>query len=185
MKNVLILVFSIISMFYYMNPAQAGTLLEPYAGMTFGSNYSSSDISDGEISGTVVGARLGFQQLGFMVGVDGRRSSFELKPKSGTDSEYTFNQLGFFVGYDFPILLRFWLSSVISLEGQDNENSSNKLTGGSGTVLGIGYKVMPFVSINFEYSATKTTGFESSIEDLDQTLDYKTYLLSISLPLSF
>jgi hypothetical protein len=184
MKNILILVFSVISMLYYTQSAKAGTLLEPYAGMVLNSKYVIDTGGDGDLSGTVVGGRLGFQQLGFMAGIDGRRKSLEMKPKTGSDSEYTFTQLGFFVGYDFPILLRVWGEYVFSLEGTDNADSDNKYTGGSGTVFGVGYKIFPFISLNFEYSATATSTIETATTETTVDVNYQTYLLSVSLPLS-
>ena len=184
MKNILILVFSIISMLIYTKNSKAGTLLEPYAGMALSSTYTIDGGGSGEISGTVVGGRLGFQQLGFMAGLDGRRQSYEFKPNSGSDSEVTFTQLGFFVGYDFPILLRVWGQYVFSYNGEDNDDADIKYTGGSGTVLGVGYKIFPFISVNLEYSNTSTSTYESSAGEVDRDINYQSYLLSVSLPLS-
>jgi hypothetical protein len=171
-------------MLYYTQSAQAGTLVEPYAGMVLGSTFVPESGGDGELAGTVVGGRIGFQQLGFMAGFDGRRSSFNLKPKTGSDSDYTFTQLGFFAGYDFPILLRVWGEYVFSVEGVDNEESKNKFTGGSGTVFGVGYKVFPFISLNFEYSSTSTSTVETASAESTENVDYQTYLFSVSLPIS-
>jgi len=182
MKKSLILLAALISMFYYSERAQAAFLLEPYAGMEFNST-ASNDNSDYKISGTSVGARGGFQNLGFMFGLDGRRSSWTLKPDSGSDDDWSFTTLGLFVGYDFPILLRVWGEYVISHNGENDDKV--KLTDGSGMIFGIGYKIMPFVSLNFEIANLKTTKIESaSGTESDRDQKYNSYLLGISIPLS-
>ncbi|MBT4793206.1 MAG: hypothetical protein HON90_16660, partial [Halobacteriovoraceae bacterium] len=98
--------------------------------------------------------------------------------------DYTFTQLSFFVGYDFPMMLRVWGEYVFSMSGEDDDNSSNKLIGGSGTVLGIGYKVVPFVSLNFEISNLATDEFENATSTTSNDISYTSYLLGISFPIS-
>jgi hypothetical protein len=180
-KNILLLT-ALVSMFYYAGSAQAGFLLEPFAGMEF-SSTADFDGTDADTTGTAIGARVGFQNLGLMLGLDARRLSSNFEPETGSDSDYTFTQLGFFVGYDFPIMLRVWGNYVFSLNGENDDND-NKVTGGSGMVLGVGYKVVPFVSLNFEMSNTATTTLESGSNEVDLDVSYSSYLLSVSFPLS-
>ncbi|MBT4790372.1 MAG: hypothetical protein HON90_02275, partial [Halobacteriovoraceae bacterium] len=82
MKKSFLLLLAMISLSYYAGNAHAGFLLEPYAGMQFNSTYDVDGGGDGNITGTAVGARVGFQNLGLMLGIDGRRSSWTLEPKT-------------------------------------------------------------------------------------------------------
>lgn len=182
MKKSFLLLMAMVSLFYYSEKANAGLLLEPFAGMEVSSTGDANG-TDVDITGSAVGARLGFQNLGFMFGLDARRNSWNLEADS-SDGDFTFTQLGLFVGYDFPIMLRVWGNYVFSLNGEDE--GKNKYTEGSGLVLGLGYKVIPFVSVNFEMSNTKTTKYKSDTSGNEGDLDYKysSYLLSVSFPLS-
>lgn len=182
MKKSLVLLLALISLFYYAGNAQAALLVEPFAGMDFNSTVDANG-TDGDITGTTVGARLGFQNMGFMLGLDGRRMSWNFEPDTGADDDYTFTQLGLFVGYDFPMMLRLWGNYVFSLEG-DDDDSDTKLKEGSGLAFGIGYKVVPFVSLNFEISNTKTAKIDNGTVEVDADYKYSSYLLSVSFPIS-
>lgn len=181
MKKSLLLLTALVSMFYYSEDARAGFLLEPYFGMNMNST-GELGTTDVDITGNSIGARVGFQNLGFMFGVDGRRSSWNLE-FDNADIDATVTTLGAFVGYDFPILLRVWGEYVISHNGIDENDT--EYTEGSGTIIGLGYKVMPFVSLNleignFETAKAKTDG--GSEGDLDAK--YNTFLLGVSIPIS-
>jgi hypothetical protein len=182
MKKNLLLLTALVSMFYYAGNAQAGFLLEPFAGMEFNSTGDAAG-SDVDITGTSVGARVGFQNLGLMLGLDGRKISLNLETENGYDFDIAYTQLGLFVGYDFPMMLRIWGNYVFSLEGE-NEDSNTKYTDGSGLVLGLGYKVVPFVSLNFEMGNTKTTKVKSGSTEIDSDYKINSYLLSVSFPLT-
>lgn len=183
MKNIWILLFSVLSLLYYSNKSHAGTLIEPYAGLNFMNTYSVEGGTSGEISGSSVGARVGIENFGLIAGLDGRRSSVTLKPKSGSDNDYVFTKLGFFVGYDFPILLRVWGEYVFSVDGEQNDNSANKFNSGSGSIIGIGYKILPFVSLNLEFTSFTTTSQETQLTSTDQNVDFQGFTLGISVPL--
>ncbi len=182
MKKNLLLLLTLITVFYQASKAQAGLLLEPLVGMELSSSGELNE-NNVDITGTTVGGRLGFQNLGFMVGLDGRRMSWNLEADN-SDVDYTFTQLSAFVGYDFPIMLRVWANYVFSLEGVNDDDSDTKLIEGSGTVIGIGYKVMPFVSLNLEMSNLKTDKLEVDPNETDYKSEYNTMMLSVSLPLS-
>ena len=182
MKKSLLLLTALISLFYYSKNAQAAFLLEPFAGMNFNSTAELNG-TDADVTGTSVGARIGFQNMGLMLGLDGRRNSWNFETDT-TDSDYTFSQLGFFVGYDFPMMLRIWGNYVFSYEGTNDDDSDIKLKEGSGMVFGIGYKVVPFVSLNFEISNLETKKLDNGTSESNYDADYSTYLLSVSFPLS-
>lgn len=183
MKKFFYLTAAMVSLFFMTEQVKAGTIIEPYAGTNLSSTWK-TDNDDGDLSGTTIGARLGFSQMGFMAGIDGRRGSLGIKSDSGT-SDYTFTQLGAFVGYEAPMLLRFWAEYIFSVEGIDDDNSDNKYLSGSGTVFGVGYSAFPFISINLEVGSVTTTEFDNGTTKTDFDVTYNTYLLSISLPLHF
>ena len=76
-------------------------------------------------------ARIGFQQVGFMYGLDIRSQSWTLTPDSGPSDDYKYKTLGPFAGYDFPIMLRVWGVYNPYVHGGD-ESGDIKLYDGSG-----------------------------------------------------
>lgn len=184
MKKSLLLLTALISMFYYAESAKAGFMIDPHVGMAFNSTgeYGGADV---DVTGTSVGARLGIYNMGFMVGVDGRRNSWNLDFESGADSDWTYTQLGFLVGYDFPMMLRVWGEYIMSIQA-DNDDNDNILKEGSGTLIGFGYKVLPFVSLNFEVSNLKTEKIDDGDgNETDLEVEVTAYTVGVSIPFSF
>lgn len=185
MKNlILILTLTLIT-----TTAQAGTLLEPYAGLHVNSrgtnNLSSCSVNcNGAVSGSAVGGRLGFQNMGVMLGLNGKRAWYNIEDISDSQGDGVTTTLGFFVGYDFPILLRVWAEYVFSGSTTWEDNSDLSWNVDNGTTLGLGYKVFPFVSLNLELGSLKFN--EQDNDGVSTDIDYKldTYMLSISIPLS-
>lgn len=184
MKKFLALSFVMISLFFYSENTRAGSIVEPYAGALLNSSYDFNDgAAEGDVSGTAVGVRLGFSQMGFMAGLDGRRIFGTLEPDTGTDTDYTFSQLGFFVGYEAPVMVRFWGEYIFSLDGQQDDDTDIKLKKGTGFLLGVGYSFIPFVSVNLEMTNATTTEYDNGTVTSEIDTTYQTYLVSISLPL--
>ncbi len=184
MKN-LVLLFSL-TIFAFSSTAQAGFLFEPYMGMhlnsTFTKNNCASDC-EGSISGVALGGRAGFQNLGFMFGVSGKRVSYDVE--DSTQGDLATTTIGIFAGYDFPILLRVWGEYILSGTGTyDDSNIDQELNVGSGTTLGIGYKIFPFISLNLEIGSLNFDEKTSDVADSEMDLDFSTYMLGISVPLS-
>ena len=184
MKNFLLL-FSL-TLFAFSSPAQAGFLLEPYMGMHLNSSYTDNDCASDcskSISGIAIGGRAGFQNLGFMFGVSGKRVSYDVEDATSGDLATT--TIGVFPGYDFPILLRVWGEYILSGTGAWDDSSSNQeLNVASGTTLGVGYKIFPFISLNLEVGSIKfdETTYDGGSNEIDT--DFNTYMLGISVPLS-
>ncbi|MCB0350400.1 MAG: outer membrane beta-barrel protein [Bdellovibrionales bacterium] len=158
--------------------AQAGFMIEPYLGYETGSSTSSGS-ADEDYTGTLFGARLGYSMMGFMFGADYMTASGTIE-QTGGDLDLKTTDLGAFVGYEFPIMFRIYLSYMFDSKatpdgvGYDFE--------GSATRFGIGYTGLPFVAINLEmikrtYDET-STGLSISPEQ-----NLETYALTISLPL--
>ena len=185
MKKFLILTITMISLFVFAEETRAGTLLEPWVGMHLNSNMDSSALSEKkDVSNSAVGGRLGFQNLGFMVGLAAKKGTFKIDDVT-TNDELEYIQYGIFAGYDFPILLRVWVESILGGSGATND-SKGEYTSVSGSNIGIGYKAFPFVSINFEVgNATyKKYEFDDGTTN-DLSSKFSTYLLSVSIPITF
>lgn len=172
--------------------AQAGVLVEPMIGYQFGDGDEPG--VDHSYSGPFFGGRLGYQQLGFMLGLDYRISTFEDEQQlsnSVVHDDQKQTKFGAFVGFNFPILMRAWVSYYfdVSMEDDDarNNNAGDEYSG-DGLGAGIGFTGLPFVSVNIEYHAysydefeNARTGAKSSVSDFDVS----EILLSVSLPLDF
>jgi len=186
MKKFFILTTVMLSMFYFAESVNAGTLIEPYAGLHMGSSLARESVTkDFTLSGTAVGARVGFQNLGLMVGLNAKMSSFTFKhDTSGFDGKaFDVTTYGAFVGYDFPILLRLWAEYVLAGTGEVED--LGKYTTVSGTRFGVGYKVFPFISLNFELGNLEYTDYEPDAGGTSTDIDKATtYFFSISIPLT-
>lgn len=184
MRKGILIILAMITMIYYADKANAAFLLEPYVGSQIASTYDIDGGADGDLSGTVIGAKIGYTQMGFNFGLNGQRASWNLDPEVGSDSDYTFTRLGAFVGYDTMIGIRLWGEYIFSFEGVNDDDSDSKLTEGSGTSFGVGYKVIPFLSLNFEISNLATAKAETSVLEYVSDRAYTSYVLSVSLPFS-
>lgn len=190
MKRILIAFLFLLS-----TSAYAGLLIEPYLGFSIGSGEDGENPKTEYSQNTpLYGARLGYQVLGFMAGLDyskGMESEFENKVTGGTTTkpDATQQTFGIFVGYNLPIMLRAWVSynfaSKISIESGADVGDEFK---GGGYALGVGFTGLPFVSLNLEYRMntfdeykTASTGVTSALNGAGE-VDYNQILLSVSLP---
>ncbi|MCF8058531.1 MAG: hypothetical protein K9K67_04490 [Bacteriovoracaceae bacterium] len=197
-KSFLILFF--LSLFVFSSNTKAGVLIEPYLGFslagsgdtTFGTNkYEHS------YSSPTIGGRLGYGMLGFMGGIDYSMQTFDLESERGSTTNkdgVKKSQLGIFVGYNLPILLRVWGTYFLSssLEGDDPQTASNLIdsryeySSGSGYALGAGFTGLPFVSVNLEYRTLEYDKLEVSgtaLSTYNEKTDLSEIMLSVSLPL--
>lgn len=149
-----------------VNKSFAGLLIEPYLGLALngdGEYTKSGDKGNQDYSSFTYGGRLGYSTLGLMAGLDYSRQSFDLttketgsvETKDGVDK----SQLGLFVGYKFPVMLKVWGTYFFNgtVEGNEIDNGNRFLTNldkfedGSGYGLGVGFTALPFISLNLEY----------------------------------
>ncbi len=177
--------------FAFSANSQAALLLEPYLGYSFGSadrlNY------EYDYSTPQIGGRVGYQMLGLMLGVDYSMGlgSFDMDAKNTTTgvtttSKYKKSQLGLFVGYNLPVLLRVWGTYYVNASLEDDIAPITEYSG-SGFALGAGFTGLPFVSLNleyrnFSYDESETSGTTTA---LNPELEVSEILLSVSLPLTF
>lgn len=165
----------------YVSSASADILVEPYLGYYTG-KYEVGSTSE-DFSGLGFGARVGYKHmLGLMLGLDYMTGKME--DKAAVKSDITPNQLGFFVGYEFPILLRVYgvYNFMDKTEGK-NSTGTTKYEGDSGVKLGVGFTPLPLLSVNLEYGFSSYD--EANGHSLSPTFDTKYYGLSVSLPLTF
>lgn len=174
MKKFIVLSVALMSLFYYTKNAQADLLIEPYIGYhATGESKSDTDGIDGkDLKGNAFGGRLGYQNLGFMLGLNFQQGALDVEDIS-KDLEYT--TYGAFIGFNFPVLLRVWGEYVFSGSGELGDVDIDTV---GGYRLGVGFTALPFVSINLEMSQPKVE-FKNDADG-----DFNTYLLSISLPIT-
>lgn len=180
------------TLFIYSVNTQADLLLEPYLGYAIGSGETGSTY-EYDYTTPQIGARIGYQMLGVMAGIDYSMSTgkFDLDTTTTatgaeSSSKYKKNQLGLFVGYNLPILFRVWGTYYLNVKTEDDiapitENS------GSGYALGAGFTGLPFVSLNLEYRTYSFDESETSgvTTTLNPETDFNEIFLSVSLPLTF
>ena len=188
----LILVTSIFSL-----NASAALLIEPVVGYSAGlkGKVHEADTSGGGTvaennfsggSGVSYGGRLGYQKLGFQVGLDYLHSTINPEDKD-FKSNLDVNEWAAFVGFEFPILFRVYGAYIFSADGQgkyDTGASFEKLTmkDGSGFKAGLGLTLLPFLDINFEYRKTTFGEWKAGSTKVEGDIDANIYMIGLSLP---
>lgn len=182
--------FILILAFLIIKPADAGVLLEPVLGYSFGK--AETDLpgsNEDKFKGSSYGARVGYQNLGFQLGIDYLKSSVELDDNDFKEN-LSINEFAGFVGFEFPILLRVYAGYIFSANGDTEANFGGgngvekvKFTDGTGMKAGIGFTGLPFVDINFEYRKG-TFGEYKSVTSGKQDVDtdYQAFMIGVSLP---
>jgi hypothetical protein len=171
--------------------AKAALLVEPVVGYNFskvdvenGKNYSSG-------TGPSFGGRLGYQNLGFQLGLDYLNSN--INPNHNDfDSNVKMNEFAGFVGFEFPVLLRAYAGYIFSATGQSsnfdahdgNGNQKLKLSGGSGMKVGLGLTFLPFVDINFEFRQGTFTDNKLGTTTFNNDVKYSSYMVGLSIPIA-
>ncbi len=162
----------------FVSTANAGLLLEPYLGYYAGKWEQGG--GNEKFSGAGFGARVGYKHvLGPMFGLDYMTGKFE--DKGDLKADLTPQQLGAFVGFEFPILLRVYAAYNFSDKLKfKSDYRSGTYEGDSGIKLGVGFTALPLLSINVEYVASSYDEFRGSATSPD--FETKYYGLSVSLP---
>lgn len=170
--------------------AHADILIEPVLGYNLGTKLESDrDGTKEDYSGSGIGygGRLGFQKLGFQLGVDYLASSINIDDND-FDSNLDTTEWAGFVGYEFPVFIRVYAGYIFSAIGkyESNTGSDIELSKGSGTKFGIGFTGLPIIDINIEYRSGTFDKFEADgTEASDFSADYRTVFLSLSAPFTF
>jgi len=170
---------SILAFFMAIVPkADASILIEPVVGYNLTGKYG-----DDSSMGPSYGGRLGWQNLGFQLGLDYLNSNIDVDSNDIKDP-LAMSEWAAFVGFEFPILLRAYAGYIFSANGTSKSDGGAKieLTEGTGMKAGIGFTMLPFLDINLEYrkgtfGETKIGGSSTG----DET-DYSAYMIGVSLP---
>lgn len=184
-----------------VSTAMAGFHVEPYLGYGKGSEgnhtVTASDQNPADYSGMGFGARLGFNYLGLLIGgtydAQGLEQTDDDDPTDVIDFKGT--NMGAFLGYEFPLGLRLWLSYYMSasfeIDGTNDGSNVGAEFSGSGTAFGLGYSIIPMMlSLNVEYKSfayDEFTPVTGPVVQLTGNNEAKvSYIfVSISAPLGF
>lgn len=191
--------------FFVATSAQAGILLEPYAGYfveTFNGTVKNTTASqEVKTSSLGLGARAGYAlpMIPLWFAVDyfmhpETSASFSGNTTAAADLKTSRTTVSLDVGAELPAVpVRFWLGYAFMDNWHTNNTTNNFETDWTGTAikLGGGYKVIPLLSINLEYTMHtadkyKTAGQpDRSATDVYDDPKTSTITLSVSAPFSF
>lgn len=188
MKSLVKIALATALTFSFMHSASASLLLEPYLGYRVSGDLDNGTSADLSYNGIAYGARVGYQMLGIMGGVDYSMSSFDMDIQDGADTSTlatSSSNLGLFVGYNAPILVRAWATYFLSNK-LDFDSIATEYSG-SGYALGVGFTGLPFVSLNLEYRALSfdEQTEASTTSALNPSEDASEILFTVSLPFTF
>lgn len=180
--------FILILAFLVIKPASAGLLLEPVLGYSVLNKFEldAPDTSSEKGSGPSIGARLGYQNLGFQLGLDYLRSSYSMEDNDFKE-DLVSSEIAGFVGFEFPILLRVYAGYIFA----GNAETEAEVLGtkvdveykdASGMKLGVGFTGLPFVDINFEYRKGEFSEAKFGSDKVDEKTNFSAYMISLSLP---
>lgn len=158
--------------------AFAGGYIEPYMGYRTGDVEVNPTSYKEDIKGMAYGAKLGYSSLGLALGLDYMKSA--LKVQSSPTSDFDTTDIGAFVQYTFPILVKASATYFLKSEGKDD--TGNKVLG-KGYKIGAGFTGLPFVTINLDMINVHYDEIDGITGDPDT--DVKTYMLSVGLPFNF
>src|SRR5690606_35045965 len=96
--------FILILSFFLIKPAEADLLIEPAVGFSF-SKFEPQNTKEYKANGLNYGGRLGYQNMGFQLGLDYLRGS-EYVDSSHFKGDYNHTEWALFAGFEFPVLFR-------------------------------------------------------------------------------
>jgi hypothetical protein len=149
-------------------------IVEPFLSYEMGE--ADNGTASVDATGTTFGVRAGGSTLGFIYGLEYQTGSITVEDPAG-DEDYDLTDMGVFVGFEFPVLIRAYATYYFSHKAEPPTGSD--IEGDGGIKLGVGFTGLPFVSINLE---KMTRAYDKSGgATIDQEID--TTILSVSLPL--
>lgn len=165
--------------------AKASLLIEPHLGFNLSGGGKSNGV-DYSYNGAQYGLRLGGQYLGLMAGIDYNLSSYTWEQTPGGDDTFDRSEFGLFVGYNLPILVRFWGAYYFSNTAKDTNSTGRTVSGakyeGSSVELGAGWTALPFLSLNLAYRNISLDTKPSTISG--GSISNNEFVLGVSLPLT-
>jgi hypothetical protein len=177
MRAALFFIMSLAVLLTLNEPARANFLLEPYAGYYTG-GWNDHAGSSYHMDGVTYGARVGYQYLGFMAGVDYMSGSW--KDNASPVDTLTPSSLGAFIGYNFIRWFRIYGGYGFNSQLKMSDGTSTNTLQGTDFKFGLGFKILPYVSLNLEYYAATFTKDNSG--PLSPNTTDNMFGLTLSLP---
>lgn len=175
--------------------SQAGILLEPIVGYIVSGNVKDSETGatkeDYDYTSLNYGARVGLQVAGVMVGAEYNQATPSWDDQINTtavDTDFKESNLGAFVGYNFPAILRVWGTFYFDSTSEvDSGITKGAKFKGAGQGIGIGFTSLPLISLNVEYRMLTYDEYISAAGvtvNLNSQQEYtaKEIVLSVSIP---
>ncbi len=119
--------------------------LEPYLGYHTNAEFKFSGSTD-TASGLTYGARAGGDYMNFLFGLDYMTGAW-----SSSNANIVPANLGLFVGYVFPTMLKGYLTYFFDEKYKFSGKSSSADYGGTEFKLGLGFTDLPVITLNIEY----------------------------------
>lgn len=173
-------ILALLSAFILVGAAQtasAGVHLEPYVGYAKGSWEQGAAGAD--YTGVVYGGRLGYTMLGLAGGVEYMGGN--LSDDAVISSDITPADLGLWVGYTFPILIRAYATYFFEAKSSFKNVTGTSKVEGTGMKLGVGFTFLPFLSVNLEYLTNEFD--ENQNGALTTKINSKATMVTLSVPL--
>ncbi|MDH5580874.1 MAG: outer membrane beta-barrel protein [Bdellovibrionales bacterium] len=201
MKKFLMLFLFIV----FIPNSHADIFLEPHLslGIIGDATESGGGNKEYDTSDVNLGLKAGYSVMMFNFGIDYTigQQTWEIEAPSnaaglGLKEEFDSRTWGLFGGVEFPILLRAWVTYYFDAKLEDtNENPTfdkDDELSGSGFGLGLGYTLLPLLSINIEYRSFTYDTFKdnSSGEKLNLPtgstgeFEHSQIYVGISLPIT-
>jgi len=182
--------------FGFSTAAQAGLLIEPYLGYYYGTTISrgvtsSIDVTDTS-TGLGYGLRLGYKFMVPWVAIDYSASSGTNEtdyPPGTANVDYAWTGIGVSVGADLPLGLRIFGGYGFTDKAVLKYTSGDDTLTGSYTKVGLGFRLIPMLSLNAEYIMHSYTKYDNGTTKVDLDTVYSSFssnavLVSISAPLN-
>jgi hypothetical protein len=169
--------------------SQAALLIEPVVGYSLNAKFDATETAtlpnglEAKGNGVSYGGRLGYQQLGFQLGIDYLKSSLTID-EDGLEDGVSMSEWGAFAGFEFPVLLRVYAGYIFSATADAEGTNGTKIefTEGSGMKFGVGFTGLPFIDINVEYRKGTFGELEMAGIKTGAETDYSALMLGLSLP---
>lgn len=178
--------FILILAFLMISPAKAGLLIEPVVGYNASGKVKIESRPESKAHGIGYGGRLGYQNLGFQLGLDYLKSTLNMSSSKFTKDVDT-SEFGAFIGFEFPILLRIYAGYIFSATGTSSYNDAAvtkklEFMDGTGQKIGLGITTLPFLDINFEYRRGTFGDYKLDGVKQSKEADFNSFMVGISLP---
>jgi hypothetical protein len=161
--------------------AKADLLIEPVVGFSSGNFESEINEEEHATSGLSFGGRLGYQNLGFQLGVDYLNSTLSVDNDDWGDLDVS--EWAAFIGYKFPVMLRVYAGYILrSVANTEYQDLDMKFENGSGTKIGIGFTGLPFLNINLEMRQGNWDQYILNSNTVKDDTKFSTFMIGVSVP---